>query len=194
MAFLRSRALMAVAVVALTGTVAFVHSSSVPSASAISASAPGGATPTSTTVASRALAALAAAGQAVLGAARPTAKGVPAATGATENVGAPSGSSSGSTATAAAPSGSSSGSTAKVVAPAATTTTTTTTPAGNQPVIGVSIPDLITEPPATQAAWLANLKSIGIDSVRIGADWEWISYAGPGTYDWSQLDQEVASV
>jgi hypothetical protein len=80
-----------------------------------------------------------------------------------------------------------------VVAPAATTTTTTT-PAGNQPVIGVSIPDLITEPPATQAAWLANLKSIGIDSVRIGADWEWISYAGPGTYDWSQLDQEVASV
>ena len=70
----------------------------------------------------------------------------------------------------------------------------TTTPAGNQPVIGVSIPDLITEPPATQAAWLANLKSIGIDSVRIGADWEWISYAGPGTYDWSQLDQEVASV
>jgi hypothetical protein len=41
---------------------------------------------------------------------------------------------------------------------------------------------------------LANLKSIGIDSVRIGADWEWISYAGPGTYDWSQLDQEVASV
>ena len=73
-------------------------------------------------------------------------------------------------------------------------TTTTTAPASNQPVIGVSVPDLLTEPAATQAAWLANLKSIGIDSVRIGADWEWISYAGPGSYDWSQLDQEVDSV
>ncbi len=71
---------------------------------------------------------------------------------------------------------------------------TLTPPAGNQPVIGVSIPDLLTEPAATQAAWLANLKSIGVDSVRIGADWEWISYAGPGTYDWSQLDQEVDAV
>ena len=58
----------------------------------------------------------------------------------------------------------------------------------------MSVPDLLTEPAATQAAWLANLKSIGIDSVRLGADWEWISYAGPGTDDWSQLDQEVDSV
>ena len=38
------------------------------------------------------------------------------------------------------------------------------------------------------------MKSIGITSVRIGADWAWISYAGQGTYDWTQLDQEVASV
>jgi hypothetical protein len=38
------------------------------------------------------------------------------------------------------------------------------------------------------------LKSIGITSIRIGADWAYISYAGPGTYDWSQLDQEVASI
>ena len=66
--------------------------------------------------------------------------------------------------------------------------------AGNQPVVGVSIPALLAQPPATQAAWLANLKSIGIGSVRIQVDWEWISYAGPGTDDWSQLDQEVDSI
>ena len=76
----------------------------------------------------------------------------------------------------------------------ATTVTTTTVPSSAAPVIGVSAPVLLTEPPATQAAWLANLKSIGVTSVRIGADWAWISYAGPGTYDWGQLDQEVASV
>jgi hypothetical protein len=38
------------------------------------------------------------------------------------------------------------------------------------------------------------LKSIGVTSIRLGADWAYISYAGQGTYDWSQLDQEVASV
>ncbi len=67
-------------------------------------------------------------------------------------------------------------------------------PAGDQPVIGVSIPALIAQTPATQAAWLANLQSIGIDSVRIEADWEYISDGGPGADDWSPLDQEVDSI
>ena len=69
-----------------------------------------------------------------------------------------------------------------------------TPPAGNPPVIGVSIPALLAQSPATQAAWLANLKSIGVDSVRIEADWHWISGSEPGTYDWSQLDPEVDSI
>ncbi len=85
-----------------------------------------------------------------------------------------------------------------VAAPTTTTSyppvTTTTVPASNRPVIGISMPSLLTEAPAIQAAQLANLKSIGITSVRIGANWAWISYAGQGTYDWTQLDQEVASV
>lgn len=62
------------------------------------------------------------------------------------------------------------------------------------PVIGISIPDLVSQTPATQAAWLANLKSIGITSVRIDANWGWVMYAGANTYDWSQLDQEVSSI
>jgi hypothetical protein len=41
---------------------------------------------------------------------------------------------------------------------------------------------------------LANLKGIGITSIRIGADWAWVQYAGHTTYDWSQLDQQIAAV
>ena len=61
-------------------------------------------------------------------------------------------------------------------------------------VIGISIPSLISQTPATQTAWLTNLKSIGITSIRIGAEWAWIQYAGPSTYDWSQIDQEISEV
>ena len=74
------------------------------------------------------------------------------------------------------------------------TTTTTAPPAKNGLVIGISLPALLGEPAATQAAWLANLKSIGVTSIRLGADWAYISYAGAGTYDWGPLDQEVASI
>jgi hypothetical protein len=62
------------------------------------------------------------------------------------------------------------------------------------PTFGVSLPSLIVQTPATQAAWLANLKSIGITSIRAGADWTWVQGAGPATYDWAQLDQEIDSI
>ena len=74
------------------------------------------------------------------------------------------------------------------------TSTASTGKAMAGPTIGVSIPSLISQTPATQAAWLANLKGIGITSIRIGADWAWVQYAGPTTYDWSQLDQQIAAV
>ena len=76
-----------------------------------------------------------------------------------------------------------------------TTTTVKSAPiSAGGPVFGVSLPALITQTPATQAAWLANIKGIGITSVRIGANWAWIQYGGPTSYDWSQLDQEIASI
>ncbi len=74
------------------------------------------------------------------------------------------------------------------------TTTQASTSGSTGLTVGVSIPSLISQTPATQAAWLANLKSIGITSIRIGADWAWVQYAGPNTYDWTQLDQEVDSI
>jgi hypothetical protein len=88
-------------------------------------------------------------------------------------------------------------------APAPTTTTTTAKPpaasAATQvpasgPVFGISVPDLVGETAATQAAWLADIKSLGLTSVRISAEWSDIQYGGPTSYDWSQLDQAVAAI
>ena len=87
--------------------------------------------------------------------------------------------------------------------PAATTTTTTAKPsspsAGVQapatgPVFGISVPDLVGQTAATQAAWLADIKSLGLTSVRILAEWSDIQYGGPSSYDWSELDQAVAAI
>ena len=75
-----------------------------------------------------------------------------------------------------------------------TTSTTTTTAKTTGPTFGVSIPSLIIQTPATQAAWLTQLKSIGITSIRVGADWSWVQYADSTSYDWSQLDQVIDSI
>lgn len=64
----------------------------------------------------------------------------------------------------------------------------------SSPVIGISIPNLVSQTSATQAAWLANLKSIGVTSVRIDANWGWVMYAGAKFHQWSRLDREVASI
>ena len=87
--------------------------------------------------------------------------------------------------------------------PSSTTTTSTAKPSSPSaapqvpatgPVFGISVPDLIDQTPAVQAAWLAGIKSLGLTSVRIGADWDWIQYGGPTSYDWTDLDQEVAAI
>ena len=186
MRFLRIKPLLLVVVAAVfaTAVVTLTHSSVVTEQPASAQTSHSGqlAVP-----ATSGLASIQAARQALLNAVKPKAGAT--STGAGPTTGAKTGSSGGSAPKSGA-------------APAITTTTTstlpatttTTVPASNRPVIGVSIPNLLTEAPATQAAQLANMKSIGVTSVRIGADWAWISYAGQGTYDWTQLDQEVASV
>jgi polysaccharide biosynthesis protein PslG len=58
---------------------------------------------------------------------------------------------------------------------------------------GMSVPDLIAVPAAVQASQLAGMKAIGITSVRLDANWGWVQYGGPKTFDWAQLDQVVAS-
>jgi polysaccharide biosynthesis protein PslG len=59
---------------------------------------------------------------------------------------------------------------------------------------GVADPDLLGERASTQAAQLAAMKEIGITAIRLDANWDWVQYGGQNTFDWSQLDQAVASV
>ena len=58
----------------------------------------------------------------------------------------------------------------------------------------MSDPDLIAEKPSVQASQLAAMKAIGITSIRLDANWDWVQYGGPTSFDWSQLDQVVKSV
>ena len=59
---------------------------------------------------------------------------------------------------------------------------------------GIADPNLINETATLQASQLAAMKAIGISSVRLDANWDWVQYGGPQTFDWTQLDQVVKSV
>ena len=59
---------------------------------------------------------------------------------------------------------------------------------------GVADPHLIDETAAVQMSQLAMMKSIGITSVRLDANWAAVQPRGPETYDWTQLDGVVHSV
>ena len=74
------------------------------------------------------------------------------------------------------------------------TTTTPTAGATGGADFGLSIPTLEGETSSEQAAALANMYSIGLRWVRIDANWSWIQYAGPSSFDWSVLDQAVSAI
>jgi polysaccharide biosynthesis protein PslG len=59
---------------------------------------------------------------------------------------------------------------------------------------GISDSGLIAERPKVQAAQLAAMKAIGITSVRLDANWDWVQPDGPRRFDWKQLDRAVHSV
>jgi hypothetical protein len=59
---------------------------------------------------------------------------------------------------------------------------------------GMADPGLLAESASTQAAQLAAMKAIGITEIRLDANWDWVQYGGPASFDWAQLDQAVASV
>jgi hypothetical protein len=56
---------------------------------------------------------------------------------------------------------------------------------------GVSDPKLIHESSKVQAAQLARMRSIGIKAIRLDANWDWVQFGGPQSFDWTQLDSEV---
>jgi hypothetical protein len=62
------------------------------------------------------------------------------------------------------------------------------------PRFGISDPYFVGESVAVQASQLAAMKTVAITSLRLDADWDDVQYGGPGTFDWTQLDQAVNSV
>jgi polysaccharide biosynthesis protein PslG len=59
---------------------------------------------------------------------------------------------------------------------------------------GISDPELITEPASVQTAQLAAMKAIGITSIRLEVNWDWVQYGGRKSFDWSQIDRVIKSV
>jgi hypothetical protein len=61
-------------------------------------------------------------------------------------------------------------------------------------VYGVSDPDLLSESAAVQVQQLQSMKAMGFTTVRVDASWYWGQQSGPGNFDWTSLDQVVASL
>jgi hypothetical protein len=61
-------------------------------------------------------------------------------------------------------------------------------------VYGFSAPELLGWSPTEQIRQLEAMKATGITSVRVDADWYGGQPDGPGSYDWTSLDQVVASI
>ena len=67
------------------------------------------------------------------------------------------------------------------------------TPSPTKPV-GIAEPDLIARSASVQASQLAQMKAIGITSIRLDADWSAAQPTGPTTFNWVPLDRVVKSV
>jgi polysaccharide biosynthesis protein PslG len=67
-------------------------------------------------------------------------------------------------------------------------------PAAPAKAIGIAEPDLIAKSAAVQASQLAQMKAIGITSIRLDADWSQTQPTGVGTFAWIPLDRVVKSV
>lgn len=61
-------------------------------------------------------------------------------------------------------------------------------------VFGISDSDLTGEVPQAQASQLASMKSIGITSIRVDANWAYIQPNRPTSYSWTSVDKEIHSI
>ncbi len=62
------------------------------------------------------------------------------------------------------------------------------------PIMGIADPQLITLPSSTQQAQLKQMASIGITSVRLDINQQWVQYNGPNSYDWSEEDTVIHNI
>jgi polysaccharide biosynthesis protein PslG len=61
-------------------------------------------------------------------------------------------------------------------------------------IFGMADPALLGEDTSQQKTDLTAMKAIGINSIRIDADWAEVQPDGPTSFDWGTLDQTVASI
>ena len=61
-------------------------------------------------------------------------------------------------------------------------------------IFGVADPALLGETASQQKSDLAAMKAIGINSIRMDADWSQVQPDGPSSFDWGRLDQTVSSI
>jgi hypothetical protein len=62
------------------------------------------------------------------------------------------------------------------------------------PIVGIADNGLLGQSAKTQAAQFSAMKSIGITSVRVDANWRLVQPTGPSDFNWAALDQEVKSI
>lgn len=72
--------------------------------------------------------------------------------------------------------------------------TATSTATGPGPIIGIADNHLLGASAEEQATEFSAMRSAGITSVRVDADWSVVQPTGPSRFDWSGLDQEVESI
>lgn len=70
------------------------------------------------------------------------------------------------------------------------------TPAGHQQrhIVGISDPALLDENASQQKTELTAMKAIGVNSIRVEADWAGVQPDGPSSFNWGALDQTVAAI
>ena len=61
-------------------------------------------------------------------------------------------------------------------------------------IYGISDPDLINETAKIQTTQLSTMKSLGISSIRVDANWSWVQPNNPTTFHWARLDREVKAI
>jgi polysaccharide biosynthesis protein PslG len=78
--------------------------------------------------------------------------------------------------------------------PSASTGKSTGTGKSAGPIVGIADNSLLGAPAEEQATQFSAMKSAGIASVRVDADWSTVQPTGPSRFKWSALDQEVKSI
>jgi len=75
----------------------------------------------------------------------------------------------------------------------ATTTRATTPPAGGVRALGFSAGDALQLSQSAMDQRFTDLEAAGAGWIRLDLGWKWVQAGGPGSYNWANMDQVIAS-